>query len=80
LFQTWQSEDADAQQSRLNEIRGIFARFPMIPALKAAIANRGGDRSWTTVRPPLVELTSEQNSSLIGELNRAGFTMPGLKG
>ena len=79
LFQTWQSADADAQQSRVNEIRGIFARYPMIAALKAAIAHHSGDAAWTTVRPPLVELTSEQNASLIGELDRAGFTMPGLK-
>src|SRR5467141_2966732 len=63
LFATWQAEDADTQQGRLNEIRGIFARHPMIPALKAAIAHYGGDASWTTVRPPLVELTPQQKSS-----------------
>jgi 4-hydroxy-tetrahydrodipicolinate synthase len=79
LFATWQAADADQQQQRLNEIRGIFARHPMIPALKAAIAHYGGDASWATVRPPLVELTREQNASLAGELDKAGFTMPGLK-
>lgn len=78
LFATWQAPDADAQQLRLNEIRGIFARYPMIPALKAAIANYSGDAAWETVRPPLVELTSEQNASLVSELDRAGFTMAGL--
>jgi 4-hydroxy-tetrahydrodipicolinate synthase len=76
LFATWQKADADQQQSRLNEIRGIFARYPMIPALKAAIAHYGGDPSWKTVRPPLVELTSDD--SLLEELNNAGFAMPGL--
>lgn len=79
LFATWQSPDADTQQARLNEIRGIFARYPMIPALKAAIAHHGGDASWMTVRPPLVELTITQKQSLIDELNGAGFTMPGLE-
>ena len=78
LFATWQAPDADAQQLRLNEIRGIFARYPMIPALKAAIAHHSGDAAWETVRPPLVELTSEQNASLVSELDRAGFTMAGL--
>lgn len=78
LFATWQAVDGDAQQLRLDEIRGIFARYPMIPALKAAIAHYSGDKSWTRVRPPLVELASEQQASLVGELDRAGFTMGAL--
>lgn len=80
LFETWQDQDADAEQSRLNDVRGIFAKYPMIPALKAAIARYGGDESWVTVRPPLVELTSEQRASLINELEGAGFNMAGLGG
>jgi 4-hydroxy-tetrahydrodipicolinate synthase len=80
LYATWQAADADAQQERLNVIRGIFARFPMIAALKAAIALFGGDERWGTVRPPLVELTEQQRSSLARELAAAGFTMPGLRG
>jgi 4-hydroxy-tetrahydrodipicolinate synthase len=79
LFATWQAADADAQQERLNEIRGIFAKYPMIPALKVAIANYGGDPSWATVRPPLVELTLEQRAALAAGLESAGFTMPGLR-
>jgi 4-hydroxy-tetrahydrodipicolinate synthase len=79
LFSTWSSEDADAQQAQLDEIRGIFAKYPMIPALKTAIAHYGGDASWATVRPPLVELSDEQNNSLIDELDRAGFMMAGLE-
>jgi len=80
LFATWQAADADKQQERLNEIRGIFARNPMIPALKAAIAHYGDDAAWATVRPPLVELTQEQKASLAADLDKAGFAMPGLKG
>ena len=80
LFATWRAADADKQQERLNEIRGIFARNPMIPALKAAIAHYGGDAAWATVRPPLVELTQEQKASLAADLDQAGFAMPGLKG
>ncbi|MGK2960803.1 MAG: dihydrodipicolinate synthase family protein [Gemmatimonadaceae bacterium] len=78
LFSTWQSDDADTRQQQLNVIRGIFASYPMIPALKAAIAHHGGNSSWLTVRPPLVELTEMQKDSLIGELEGAGFTMEGL--
>jgi 4-hydroxy-tetrahydrodipicolinate synthase len=79
LFATWQAADADRQQERLNEIRAIFARLPMIPALKAAIAHYGGDAAWSTVRPPLVELAPQQKASLVADLGKAGFTMPGLK-
>jgi len=80
LFATWQTADADAQQERLNEIRGIFAKYPMIPALKAAIAHYGGDASWATVRPPLVALTREQAASLVSELKARDFDMPALRG
>jgi 4-hydroxy-tetrahydrodipicolinate synthase len=79
LFATWQAADADRQQERLNEIRAIFARLPMIPALKAAIAHYGGDAAWSTVRPPLVELAPQQKASLVADLGKAGFTMPGLR-
>src|SRR5512141_2676586 len=75
LFATWQAEDSDAQQARLNEIRGIFARYPMIPALKATIARHSRSASWATVRPPLVELTDAQKNSLGNELDDAGFSM-----
>jgi 4-hydroxy-tetrahydrodipicolinate synthase len=79
LFDTWQNADADAQQARLDEIRGTFAKFPMIPALKAAIAHYGGDAAWATVRPPLVELTLDQSKALVRELDQRSFTMPGLR-
>ena len=78
LFREWQTPEADAQQARLDEIRGIMQRYPMIPALKAVIARYGGDGAWVTVRPPLVALTAEQRAALAAELGRAAFTMPGL--
>ncbi len=80
LHDTWRAADADLQQARLDEIRGVFAKFPMIPALKAAIAHYGQDPAWATVRPPLVELTREQTAALTAELDRKRFAMPGLKG
>jgi 4-hydroxy-tetrahydrodipicolinate synthase len=78
LFETWRGADADAQQARLDEIRGVFQKFPMIPALKAAIAHHAGDPPWATVRPPLVALTAEQARALVTELDQKQFTMPGL--
>ena len=79
LYDTWRAPDADAQQARLDEIRGVFQKFPMIPALKAAIAHYGADGPWATVRPPLVALSPEQARALVTELDGKTFTMPGLK-
>jgi 4-hydroxy-tetrahydrodipicolinate synthase len=78
LFDTWRGADADSQQARLDVIRGVFQKFPMIPALKAAIAHHGGDGAWATVRPPLVALTPAQAGSLVAELDQQRFAMPGL--
>src|SRR5438876_2505533 len=78
LFDSWRAADADAQQARLDVIRGVFQKFPMIPALKSAIAHHGGDAGWATVRPPLVALTPAQASALAADLDRERFTMPGL--
>jgi 4-hydroxy-tetrahydrodipicolinate synthase len=80
LHATWRAGDADAQQARLDQIRGIFAKFPMIPALKAAVAHWSGTPEWATVRPPLVALTREQSTTLVTQLEQARFAMPGLRG
>jgi 4-hydroxy-tetrahydrodipicolinate synthase len=80
LYASWQGADADAQQARLDEIRGIFQKFPMIPALKAAIAHYGADPDWATVRPPLVSLAPDSTGALVAELDRRRFQMPGLRG
>jgi 4-hydroxy-tetrahydrodipicolinate synthase len=76
----WQGADADAQQARLDEIRAVFQQFPMIPALKAAIAHHAQDPAWATVRPPLVALTPAQARALTSELDAKRFAMPGLAG
>jgi 4-hydroxy-tetrahydrodipicolinate synthase len=80
LHATWQAADAPAQQAQLDEIRGVFQKFPMIPALKAALAHHAKDAPWATVRPPLVALTTEQARALTTELDGKGFAMPGLAG
>jgi 4-hydroxy-tetrahydrodipicolinate synthase len=78
LARSWQRPDADAQQVALNTIRGVFQQFPMIPALKAAIAHYADDPAWATVRPPLVEIDDAQRNALTQALRSVGFSMPGL--
>jgi len=73
LAKTWQDDDADNQQRALDAVRLAFQRFPMIPAMKAAIAMASGDNNWSLVRPPLVELAAEQRSDLQSALDSIGF-------
>jgi len=77
LYQKWNTaDDPDQQQSKLNVVREVFSsrKFPsMIAALKQAIAIYANDPEWTRVRPPLVELTTEQAELLAAELRAIGF-------
>jgi 4-hydroxy-tetrahydrodipicolinate synthase len=69
--------DLDEQQARLNVVRDVFGKkYPMISALKQAIATYANDPAWRTVRPPLVELTVEQAKTLAAELKAISFAMP----
>jgi len=79
LYAEWQSVSADEQQQRLDRIRGIFQKYPMIAAMKRAIAHWSGHAAWATVRPPLVELGADQATALLAALTECGFSMPGLK-
>ena len=78
LARRWRDPDADAQQAALDTVRTVFQQYPMISALKAAIAHHRADPQWATVRPPLVELLPLQQSALVQALESAGFSMPGL--
>ena len=77
LASTWHNADADAQQTVLDRVRATFQRFPMIPALKAAVARFAHDDGWVTVRPPLIALSAEQRAGLADALASIGFDMPG---
>jgi 4-hydroxy-tetrahydrodipicolinate synthase len=70
--------DLTTFQARLNVVREVFARksWPsMIAALKQAIAIYGNDPEWARVRPPLVELTTEQARKLAAELEKIEFSI-----
>src|SRR5437773_3945291 len=69
------------QQRRLNVVRELFTnkKFPsMIAALKQAIAIYRNDPEWARVRPPLVELSTEQAKLLADQLRTIEFAMQGI--
>jgi 4-hydroxy-tetrahydrodipicolinate synthase len=78
LYQTWQNDDADAQQKALDDIRSTVMAYPMIPALKATVAEFSGEEQWRTVRPPLVNLGADESAALAAALREKDFKMPGL--
>jgi len=78
LYANWQSDDAAAAQKRLDSLRDIVQKYPMIPALKAIVSNFSDDSGWEAVRPPLVALASENKRGLMASLDQYGFSMPGL--
>jgi 4-hydroxy-tetrahydrodipicolinate synthase len=78
VFRNWRGPDADKLQANITATRKIVHKVPMIPALKAITAHFANDPQWRTVRPPLTELTADQEKQVLSELKAAGFSMPGL--
>jgi 4-hydroxy-tetrahydrodipicolinate synthase len=70
--------ELEALQGRLNVVREVFARksWPsMIAALKQTIASYRNDPEWARVRPPLIDLTTEQARKLVAELKKIEFSI-----
>ena len=78
LFQEWQTEDAEAIQASLNDVRLAVQQFPLVPALKKIVSHYASDPEWNRLRPPLVELGEAESGKLISDLEKLGFEMPGL--
>ena len=79
VYRVWQAPEAAELQAAADRVRHILqSQASMIPALKACIAHYARDPEWLTVRPPLVELTLEQRSTMVSDLLAAGFEMPGM--
>jgi 4-hydroxy-tetrahydrodipicolinate synthase len=74
----WRSDKAEAAQARLTAVRRSFETYPMIAALKAAVAHYGRAPSFAMPRVPLLPLGPELGDELVGALERHEFAMPGL--
>jgi len=74
----WRESNADDRQAGLDQVRGVFAKYQMIAGMKTAVAHYSKDPEWLRVRPPLMQLTAEQQAQLLSELQAINFSMPGL--
>ena len=76
VFQNWRKPEAAALQEDVNRHSKILRRYPLIPALKAILAQERNEPQWTNIRPPLVPLTSDQRDALFGELKERAKETP----
>ena len=78
LADHWRESNADERQVGLDQVRGIFAKYQMIAGMKTAVAHYSKDPEWLRVRPPLMQLSADQQAQLLSELQAINFSMPGL--
>jgi 4-hydroxy-tetrahydrodipicolinate synthase len=72
LIDNWTSPEAEALQVKVAAVRDIFSAYPLIPAAKAVLSRALGQPSLATLRPPLMPLSEQQASELMGRLEAAG--------
>jgi 4-hydroxy-tetrahydrodipicolinate synthase len=68
LFDRWQGSDAPALHERVAAVRRLVQSYPLIPAVKAILAERDNANDWLRVRPPLEPLDAKSRSELLAAL------------
>lgn len=75
VFERWQEPDADNLQEKITRVRKVIQSYPMIPALKAIVADFYARPDWLAVRPPLVSLSEADRNKLLSSLTELEFSM-----
>ncbi|MEE2694238.1 MAG: dihydrodipicolinate synthase family protein [Pseudomonadota bacterium] len=76
LFEDWEGSNGAKRQAEITTIRKTVQNFPLIPALKAVVANNLKDSAWLRVRPPLVPLSPSAHKTLLESLSQVGYIPP----
>lgn len=74
LVDSWHQTGTQRIQEAVLQVRQAVEAFPMIPALKAAVAQLTSDPAWARPRPPLSPLDARARQELMLALLNAGFT------
>jgi 4-hydroxy-tetrahydrodipicolinate synthase len=61
-------DEAQALQEHLSTLRNSIETYPMIPALKALMADLTGEKTWRNLRPPLSGLDDKQTQDLLSDV------------
>jgi len=64
-------DESQALQERLSALRASIETYPVIPALKALMANLTREKGWRNLRPPLSGLDEEQEKKLLTDVSLA---------
>ena len=75
LYKTWDQPGADEKQAAINTVRKTFAAHPVIPGMKAVIADALNDPDWARLRPPLLALDDGGRAKLFADLKAIGFSL-----
>ena len=73
LFSQFASKETENLQARINSLRAIVEKYPVIPAVKELVGFIRRDESWSRVRPPLVRLSKKQILNLHSEVKSINF-------
>ncbi|MDP6704823.1 MAG: dihydrodipicolinate synthase family protein [Alphaproteobacteria bacterium] len=76
LYRAWKSDEADALQERVSQVRATLEAYPTVPALKELMAAHTGRAGWRQARPPMVPLSAEAREALFRDLEAIGFVLP----
>ena len=68
----WHQAGAQRLQEGVSQVRAAVESYPMIPALKAAVAQLASDPAWGDPRPPLSPLSDQDRNDLLIALMAAG--------
>lgn len=77
VYDAWAADDSDmvSLQEKITTLRLILQRNPMVPTLKAVLAQESGDDAWLRVRPPLTCLSASAKDDLMSAVAGFGFSM-----
>jgi 4-hydroxy-tetrahydrodipicolinate synthase len=71
VFRSWQGPEAASLQQEVERQGKALRKYPVIPALKAILAQSRKDPGWENIRPPLVPLSGAQREALLRDFGLA---------
>ncbi len=75
VYENWQTDEADALQARITEVRMTIQAYPLIPAMKRMVEHFHKEPGWEQTRPPLGVLSAEKTAGLLTDLEKVGFEL-----
>ena len=76
LYAGWKEAGAEALHEKASAVRKACASYPLVPALKEAMARHTGDDGWRAMRPPLTALSDSDARELGDKLAATGLVVP----